>query len=125
MQVLLFGTCRNVFSNIFDLQRQTPRIQSTSYRISPCVSVEVNSSTVLPKVLLPQVPRCCHSSPPQRLPSHATLEVMVPRPAPWLLALLNFVFLFFFFFLPHQVACGLLVPRPGIEPRPSAVSTES
>ena len=24
----------------------------------------------------------------------------------------------FFFFLPHPVACGILVPWPGIEPRP-------
>ena len=37
--------------------------------------------------------------------------------------------LFFFFsfpncflsFLPHYMACGILVPQPGIEPRPMAV----
>ena len=33
-------------------------------------------------------------------------------------------FLFFFnlsYFWPHQVVCGILVPRPGIERRPTAV----
>ena len=25
-------------------------------------------------------------------------------------------FFFFFFFLPRRTACGILVPRPGIEP---------
>ena len=35
------------------------------------------------------------------------------------------VFLFFFFFLPRHVACGILVPRPGIEPRPLAVRAQS
>ena len=28
---------------------------------------------------------------------------------------------FFFFFWPHLTACGILVPRPGIEPVPPAV----
>ena len=28
---------------------------------------------------------------------------------------------FFFFFLPHRVTCGILVPQPGIEPTPPAV----
>ena len=27
----------------------------------------------------------------------------------------------FFFFLPHHMACGILVPQPGVEPGPSAV----
>ena len=27
----------------------------------------------------------------------------------------------FFFFWPQQAACGILVPQPGIEPRPMAV----
>ena len=27
----------------------------------------------------------------------------------------------FFFFWPHHTACGILVPQPGIEPRPLAV----
>ena len=31
------------------------------------------------------------------------------------------VSLIFFFFLSLPVACGILVPQPGIEPRPSAV----
>ena len=29
--------------------------------------------------------------------------------------------LFFFFFWPHHAPCGILVPRPGIEPGPTAV----
>ena len=32
------------------------------------------------------------------------------------------LFLFFFFFWPHPMACGILVPRPGVEPRESAES---
>ena len=28
---------------------------------------------------------------------------------------------FYFFFWPHRVACGILVPQPGIEPMPPAV----
>ena len=31
---------------------------------------------------------------------------------------------FFFFFLPHHVACGILVPQPGTEPGPLAVRAE-
>ena len=31
----------------------------------------------------------------------------------------------FFFFWPHRVACGILVPQPGIEPGPSAVKARS
>ena len=31
----------------------------------------------------------------------------------------------FFFFWPHHAACGVLVPRPGIEPRHPAVETQS
>ena len=34
-------------------------------------------------------------------------------------------FLFFFFLLPCQEACGILVPRPGIEPGPLAVKALS
>ena len=30
----------------------------------------------------------------------------------------------FFFFLPHHVACGILVPQPGTEPGPLAVRAE-
>ena len=33
--------------------------------------------------------------------------------------------LFIYFFWPCLVACGILVPRPGIEPRPSAVKAQS
>ena len=37
-----------------------------------------------------------------------------------------FFFLFFFFFIwLHRVACGILVPRPGIEPVPPAVEERS
>ena len=32
---------------------------------------------------------------------------------------------FFFFFLPRPAACGILVPRPGIEPAPPAVEAWS
>ena len=35
------------------------------------------------------------------------------------------MFLFLFFFLPHCTACRILVPRPGIEPVPSAVEAWS
>ena len=31
----------------------------------------------------------------------------------------------FFFFWPHRAACGILVPQPGIEPRPLAVEAQS
>ena len=31
----------------------------------------------------------------------------------------------FFFFLAAQCACGILVPQPGIEPRPSAMKAQS
>ena len=37
-----------------------------------------------------------------------------------------FIYLFYLFiFLPHCVACEILVPRPGIEPGPSAVRVQS
>ena len=39
--------------------------------------------------------------------------------------LFNFLKLFFFFFLPCRAACGILVPRPGIEPVPPAVGARS
>ena len=32
---------------------------------------------------------------------------------------------FFWFFWPHHTACGILVPRPGIEPVPLAVEAQS
>ena len=32
--------------------------------------------------------------------------------------LFSFILFFFFFFLPCHATCGLLVPRPGIEPTP-------
>ena len=32
---------------------------------------------------------------------------------------------FLFFFLPHHVACGILAPQPGTEPRPLAVRAQS
>ena len=32
---------------------------------------------------------------------------------------------FFFFFWPRHVACGILVPQPGIEPGPSALKVQS
>ena len=31
----------------------------------------------------------------------------------------------YYFFWPHHAACGILVPRPGVEPRPSAVKAQS
>ena len=34
-------------------------------------------------------------------------------------------FLILFIYLGHHTACGILVPRPGIEPRPSAVKVWS
>ena len=34
-------------------------------------------------------------------------------------------FLFFLIFWPHHAACGILVPRPGIEPTPPAVEARS
>ena len=33
--------------------------------------------------------------------------------------------IFFFFFWPHCMGCAILVPPPGIEPRPSAVKARS
>ena len=36
-----------------------------------------------------------------------------------------FIYLFILFFWPCHTACGILVPRPGIEPRPSAVKVWS
>ena len=38
---------------------------------------------------------------------------------------LSLLFFFFFTFWPHRAACGILVPRPGIEPAPSAVEVQS
>ena len=32
---------------------------------------------------------------------------------------------FFFYFLPHHAACGILTPRPGIEPISPAVEAQS
>ena len=34
-------------------------------------------------------------------------------------------FFFFFFFLPHHLVCEILIPWPGIKPRPSAVEAQS
>ena len=34
-------------------------------------------------------------------------------------------FFFFFSFEPHHAACGILVPQPGIEPRPPALGARS
>ena len=31
------------------------------------------------------------------------------------------IFMYLFIFWPHLVACGILVPQPGIEPSPPAV----
>ena len=36
-----------------------------------------------------------------------------------------FVCLLVFLFWPHHTACGILVPPPGIKPRPSAVTVQS
>ena len=38
---------------------------------------------------------------------------------------LHFFLSLFFFFWPRHVACGILVPRPGIEPMPPAVKAPS
>ena len=32
---------------------------------------------------------------------------------------------FFFFFLPYQAVCGILIPQPGIEPVPPALGAQS
>ena len=37
----------------------------------------------------------------------------------------EFYFIFYFCFWPHCVARGILLPRPGIEPGPSAVKAQS
>lgn len=37
----------------------------------------------------------------------------------------EFVFSFFFFFLPHSVACGISLPQPGTEPVPPALEAYS
>ena len=37
----------------------------------------------------------------------------------------NLDFIDFFFFLPHGMAFDILIPLPGIEPRPSAVNAWS
>ena len=34
-------------------------------------------------------------------------------------------YLIFYFLWPHRVACGILAPRPGIEPMSPAVETQS
>ena len=34
-------------------------------------------------------------------------------------------FIYLLFFWPHRAACGILVPRPGIKPVPSAVEAQS
>ena len=40
--------------------------------------------------------------------------------------ILSFPSLFFFvFFWLHRVACGILVPQPGIKPAPPAVEAQS
>ena len=36
-----------------------------------------------------------------------------------------FILLFYFIFWPLSAACGILVPRPGIEPTPPALEAES
>ena len=35
------------------------------------------------------------------------------------------IFIFIFFFWPCLASCGILVPRPGIEPAPPALETRS
>ena len=39
--------------------------------------------------------------------------------------ILLYYFILFLFFWPHHVACGILVPRPGIEPGPSSVKAQN
>ena len=39
--------------------------------------------------------------------------------------LVFWVFFFNLFFWPHRVACGILVPRPGIEAVPPALGAQS
>ena len=39
--------------------------------------------------------------------------------------IITIIYLFMYLFLPHCTACEILVPQPGIEPRPLSVSTWS
>ena len=43
----------------------------------------------------------------------------------WESTLYVYLLFFFFFFWPYHMACGLLVPQPGIEPVPPAVEAWS
>ena len=52
-----------------------------------------------------------------------TLEFINGAPSPDFLKTTRFFF--FFFFLPRCVAYGILVPRPGIEPKPTEVKVPS
>ena len=44
---------------------------------------------------------------------------------PFLLALSSYMPFFFFFLRPHHLACGMFVPRPGIELTPPALGVQS
>ena len=54
------------------------------------------------------VQRCCHLAEPTPVPFHSILFDI-----------------FYYFFWPRHVACGILVPRPGIKPAPPAVEARS
>ena len=58
----------------------------------------------------------CHA--PSKLEHSLFLECAFPTSLP------SYHLLVFFFFWPHRVAWGLLVPRPGIEPAPPAVEAQ-
>ena len=63
----------------------------------------------------------------QALPGSSTCTHAIP--SAWKLVpsvhLIQFHIVFFFFFWPHWVACGILVPWPGIEPESLAVRAPS
>ena len=63
-----------------------------------------NSSSVYPQVLLIQTPISLNST-----------------YLSYTISILTNALLFFFFFWKYCLACEILVPRPGIEPRPLAV----
>ena len=53
------------------------------------------------------------------------VNLWVPRTSYRACQIAFFVCLFVFNFLAYHAACGILVPQPGIEPRPPAVEARS
>ena len=52
--------------------------------------------------------------------SRSTLGVFLPSTLSFTYFFIFLIFILFYFW-PHRTACGILVPRPGIEPVPPAV----